>query len=136
MRKQDRWKPVKRGKTYCSPACGMGCTEAAHCKAVNESKALAKRMGKGWRPKVWENLGWHYVVQKGKPDGIFGNGHIEITPPSVPGDIYTAWIQTHPQFIVSHKDPKIALSKAIKELDRHIAHMMKSRKLVEETLGE
>jgi hypothetical protein len=136
MGKERDWKPARRGKTYCSPACGMGCTETAHCNAVNESKALAKRMGKGWKPRVWENLGWHYAVTKGKPQGVFGNGFLEITPPSCKGDTYTAWIQTHPQFIVSHKDPKTALALAVKGLDKHIAHLMKSRKLVDETLEQ
>ncbi|BAQ16965.1 hypothetical protein GL4_1509 [Methyloceanibacter caenitepidi] len=26
---------------------------------------LAQRMGQGWEPDVWENLGWHYAVVNG-----------------------------------------------------------------------
>lgn len=56
----DRWTPIRKGKTYCSPACGGSCTQAAHDKAQREASKLAKRLGKGWKPRVWENLGWHY----------------------------------------------------------------------------
>lgn len=59
------WKPVHRGLIYCSPGCGAGCTRAAYNKAVDEAEALAKKMGKGWRPEVWENLGWHWAIVKG-----------------------------------------------------------------------
>lgn len=54
------WTPVRRGKVYCSSACGHGCLYADYLKAQHAAKALAKRMGDGWKPKIWENLGWHY----------------------------------------------------------------------------
>ena len=56
------WDPVLRGKTFCAPACGNHCTKAAHDKAQQDAKALAKRLGPEWKPRVWENLGWHYSV--------------------------------------------------------------------------
>lgn len=56
------WKARRRGALYCAPACGGGCTRAAYERAVSESKKLAKHLGKGWRPEVWENLGWHWKV--------------------------------------------------------------------------
>lgn len=27
-----------------------------------DAKALCARMGEGWEPRVWENLGWHYTA--------------------------------------------------------------------------
>jgi len=48
---------VRKGPIYCAPACGGGCTKAAYDAAVRKSRALAKRMGKGWVPYVWEKLG-------------------------------------------------------------------------------
>lgn len=54
------WKPRRKGDTYCSPACGNHCTKAAFDLAHKRGAALAKRCGKGWSYKVWENLGWHY----------------------------------------------------------------------------
>ncbi len=59
------WEPVRRGTVYCSPRCGGNCTWAAHQKAHKDAEALARRMGEGWEPDVWENLGWHWRVKKG-----------------------------------------------------------------------
>jgi hypothetical protein len=52
-------------RRYCAPACGHACTEADHSMAKHNAAALAKQLGKGWRPIVWENLGWHYKAKKG-----------------------------------------------------------------------
>lgn len=32
---RDRWTPIRRGKIYCSPDCGRGCTVAEHDEAVD-----------------------------------------------------------------------------------------------------
>lgn len=56
------WKAKKKGDVYCAPACGRGCTVAEHKLAKSRAKTLAKRMGKGWKKRVWENMGWHYSV--------------------------------------------------------------------------
>lgn len=60
--KELSWKPVTRGHLYCSPACGCGCTRAAFEAATLAAQKLAERLGKGWKPNVWENCGWHYSV--------------------------------------------------------------------------
>lgn len=54
------WKPKASGKVYCAPACGRGCTRAEYNAATRRVHALCKRLGRGWKPHVWENLGWHY----------------------------------------------------------------------------
>jgi hypothetical protein len=54
------WKAVRKGPRYCAPACGGGCTVTMYNAAVLGSRELAKRLGAGWEPHVWENLGWHY----------------------------------------------------------------------------
>lgn len=60
------WTPQHLGKgIYCSPACGGLCTYAAYTRAIHASAALARKLGPGWKPKVWENLGWHWRVEKG-----------------------------------------------------------------------
>lgn len=62
MTEEERWTPVRRGDVYCSPACGNNCTvydfEAAHTNA----QALVSVLGPKWKPRVWENLGWHYAA--------------------------------------------------------------------------
>ena len=125
--------PVLRGKIYCSPWCNGGCTKSAHDSCVKKAKALAKRMGKGWKTRVHENLGWRFGVYKG-PATDHNSGILEITPPHGAGDTYTAWIQSSPQFIVRHKDPKIALREAVKLFDAHIENLNRLRSLVEPLL--
>ncbi|EOZ8645590.1 hypothetical protein ACQWTT_001341 [Acinetobacter baumannii] len=60
-----RWIPVLSGEIYCSPACGGKCKKAAYDKAVAESNEIAQILGEGWVPTVFENLGWHWKVEKG-----------------------------------------------------------------------
>jgi len=56
------WKARRSGPLYCAPACGGKCTWADYTRAKASAAALAKRLGRGWKPRVWENLGWHYEV--------------------------------------------------------------------------
>lgn len=58
--KQLSWKPVRRGDIFCAPACGYNCTWQMYLKAKQESVRLAKSLGAGWKPHVWENMGWYY----------------------------------------------------------------------------
>ena len=57
------WDPVRHGDTYCSPACGGGCTWKSYQLAKKRAQELADYMGSGWTPKVWENMGWHYEAR-------------------------------------------------------------------------
>lgn len=57
--KKLSWDPVRRGDVYCAPACGRRCTIQEYEAAVASGAALAKRLGRGWTSRVWENLGWH-----------------------------------------------------------------------------
>lgn len=59
------WKPVSIGKTYCAPACGRGCTLDEFSRATKQADNLARKLGAGWVPKVWENLGWHWAIERG-----------------------------------------------------------------------
>lgn len=58
--KQLSHEPRRRGNVYCAPFCGRGCTVKEHEAAVAGAATLVKRLGKAWKPRVWENLGWHY----------------------------------------------------------------------------
>ena len=114
MKRDIGWVPVLKGKTYCSPRCGRGCTKADHDRAVEKSNALAKRLGPTWEPHVWENLGWHYGVTCGV---------IDITPSHRRRDdgkkwveSYACYIQTKPQFLGEAKTPEAAFSRAAKKL--------------------
>lgn len=52
------WRAVARGRIFCSPACGAGCTKRAFKQATQQAFALAQHCGPGWTPRVWENMGW------------------------------------------------------------------------------
>lgn len=67
------WTPTRYGDTYCSPACGWGCTHCAYENAIAVSNALAREMGAGWAPQVWENLGWNWAI-------ISSCGRIKVHP--------------------------------------------------------
>jgi len=54
------WSPVRKGNIYCSPGCGGGCTWEAYEAAVAHASELCERLGEGFEPRVWENLGWHF----------------------------------------------------------------------------
>lgn len=54
------WKVVRNGDTYCAPGCGGGCKYAAFELATQRATELATRLGPKWKPRVHENLGWHY----------------------------------------------------------------------------
>lgn len=54
------WAPVRHKTIYCAPACGGGCTLEDFNEATEKAQKLADALGRAWRPRVWENLGWHY----------------------------------------------------------------------------
>jgi len=56
------WTPVRKGKRYCSPACGHGCTIDMFNEATANAEALALALGPDFKPRVWENCGWFYAV--------------------------------------------------------------------------
>lgn len=123
------WTPVRRQDgTYCSPRCGGKCTKAAHDEAQRKGKDLAKRMGRGWRARIWENCMWHYSVvfdidgvevsiHHGHEPGKAREAHREGV------DEYTCYLNTTPQFITKDADPREAFSQARQMLAAHIANL-------------
>ncbi len=116
MKTKLSWKPVRHGDTYCSPACGGGCTYAEFEKATKKAAALAKRLGPNWKPKVWENLGWHYSI-------VDKENSIEVCPSTkdnlyfcLPNPSYTFWCDEK-----HYCDPKRAV-KATVRLVRKVAN--------------
>lgn len=63
------WKPrlyeKNLGRRYCSPACGHDCMHADFRLAKRNGEQMARALGVGWKPRIWENLGWHYSAVKG-----------------------------------------------------------------------
>lgn len=61
-RKRD-WRPVLRGRIYCSPGCKAGCTRKDYEAKRKQARAAAQQLGEGWKPQVWENMGWHWSLR-------------------------------------------------------------------------
>lgn len=57
--KELSWKPKRQGHVYCSPACRCGCLYESYVDRKRMADKLAADLGEGWRPRVWENMGWH-----------------------------------------------------------------------------
>jgi hypothetical protein len=57
------WKPKRIGATYCSPACGSGCTWEEYQTANKQAAVMVKSCGPAFRPKVFENMGWHATAE-------------------------------------------------------------------------
>lgn len=113
-----RWAPIRRGDTYCSPACGRRCTFAAYELAVKRGKALARKLGPGWTHHVWENGGWHYQAQLTTDSPIRVEVHADRY---AAGPVrYTAFV--HNTFVESDTNPRKALRAALKRAwDEHRA---------------
>ncbi len=103
------WKPKKNGTIYCSPLCGGGCTHVAFENATRQAKVFARIMGKGFKPRVWENLGWHWEI-KSKCE--------RLSISSSNGESFLAMLNTTPnsggRWIAYATTPKLAAKRVLK----------------------
>jgi hypothetical protein len=53
---------------------GKGLKRVDYEKAARAAERLSIRLGKGWLPHVWENLGWHWEVVRGLDPNDVWNG--------------------------------------------------------------
>lgn len=119
----------KDKKTYCAPWCGAGCTKAAYDRAVQKAGELADYLGKGWKPNVWENMGWFYEVSNGiinvtpsdqrKDNGEFGARFTV--------DVLHDGVNGVPQFSATYHDPRIAVEQAVARFDAYIKTIQQAR---------
>lgn len=115
------WKPVRRGDIYCAPACGGKCQYIAYLAATSLANKLAKVMGHGWKPHVWENMGWHNEVVNGSSCvNKFSNG------------LYTATIHVGRQFMAEDRYPRNAFMKALAKCDVQIETWKMEREVIAE----
>ncbi len=102
MSKPLSWVARRRGNIYCSPACGCGCSIQMYRQAVKSANTLAHRLGSGWKPDVWENLGWYYcVVSPCRSIKVYQNQNHQ-------APAYTAYLDGN-NFAASGSTPQIAV---------------------------
>lgn len=131
----DRWKAVLNGKIYCAPACGGKCTKAEHDDAQEAAEILVSLLGPGWKPRVWENMGWHYGAEIPAPRKR-GKNIAEIHPPYGQRGRYWVSINAPQQVTAEHKDPVQAVIHATELADALASQLMAAHYAVRQaTLG-
>jgi hypothetical protein len=119
------WKPKANGHKYCAPACGRGCTRAEYDKAITNAAALVKRLkGKGWRPVVFENMGWHWRAISG-PVQVYpsGDGKFWAMIGSKPKDNAGGLAMWTPERCLYSKDPNRAVRAALRHVENTMADL-------------
>ena len=122
----DGWTPILShgGTVYCSPRCGGKCKRRHYDHVVKAADALAGRMGAGWKPVVWENLGWHYRVEKGV---VAIHPSEDRNAPEVDGFYpirnFTVFLNSAKQFVTHAGTPEDALGFAVQDARTHIARV-------------
>lgn len=118
--KELSWEPRKHGLTYCSSACGRGCTIIEFDKATNQAAMLALKLGPLWVPEVWENLGWHWNVKRGPwtVNPLYdGAGYNTITGYTAKlGNGRYSWLGKGETAIAAMNDAKLQARAEIKQL--------------------
>lgn len=134
-KRQLSWNPLsRRGGIYCSPACGRGCTRAEFDRATRAADALARKLGGGFRPRVWENLGWHYAAELGRT-ATYRRALVEVHPAG--RQSWTVYLNTDKQFVVQQTGghPRDAVKDAVEKAGEFLAGMVadldKARRAVE-----
>lgn len=121
------WKPRRYFKEeklrYCSPACGAHCTKVDFDFATEQAHRLAVKIGKGWKVRVWENLGWHYQIYKGvcdiHPQKLYRQNYKGKSARwKVIG--YTAYFNSKPQIIGEGKTALEALGRVLNKVNKTI----------------
>jgi hypothetical protein len=118
------WKPVRNTAVYCSPAWrqgGLRCTVSAYRKANDKAKRLAAALGKRWRPRVWENLGWHYSAD-------LQAGDVSISVYHHGPSRYWASLMANRQFQGEGASPMVAVKEALAKLGSDVSFLTKAMK--------
>ncbi len=106
----------------CAKWCGSGCTEEAYQKATRDAEVLAKQLGDGWKPRVWENMGWHF-------EAVSSCGRLEVHGPDTRngGRFYTAYLgeadEPGGRWAEHGKTAKAAVKATVREGKRELAEV-------------
>jgi hypothetical protein len=92
-------------------------------EATKAGKVLLKKLGKGWRLRVWENHGWHYSATRG-PIAVHTHGAeyfaLIDSDPKCAGGGLAAWSTCDDR---TYRDPRLAVKKAIAPVIKYVAQL-------------
>lgn len=117
------WKAKRNGRFYCAPACGGRCTWAAYQKAKAESARVATLLGAGWKPRVDENLGWHWSV-------VDATGMLDVSSPG-PNSYMTILAA---RYVGHGKTPQLSINAACKQAKPELSVLKKTVAVIESVL--
>jgi len=107
-------------------------------EAALKGKKLLKQMaGRGWKLRVWENLGWHYCVNSG-PVSVYpsyneGNFFCLIsTDPKKAGFGGSAWTNSSAS---PHKNPNQVVWEAFENMSQVVDKYLAVKKAAAQALG-
>jgi hypothetical protein len=124
----DAWTPKLNGEIFCAPACGFGCKKLDFDRVTERATALAKKLGDGWRPRVWENGGWHFEVTKGAATVCLAAGG------EYRASVRFSFNDAHQNCVSESRiDPREAVEALIAQMNRRVATL--SRALVSVSLS-
>jgi len=134
---KPNWNPIRKGRIYCSPACGNNCTYAQYNKVKKQAAALCTVLGPAWKPIVEENLHWFSYAQARPSHNVL----INIWPGVSPTDSFWADIHisipqlgTTRQFCAYGISPLQALQKAFQQAFTLGTALVKACKKMEDVL--
>lgn len=119
---------ANRSRIKCAKWCGRGCTRKEYETAERNALELTRRLGKGWKPDVWENLGWHYATRRAGVRVIphYGAFTAYLNYKKSPGGRWVATAST----------PDGAIAKALALARKERDDIAKAVRKVEKYLGE
>lgn len=126
----DAWKPRHRKdatgrRIFCSPACGANCSYFDYQQAQRRALKLANRLGPGWKPRVWENMGWFCEAVKGKASVHPHYTRGRKTPR------YTIYFNTHIQVVLAGPSPSKLVKQALEIARANIREQVADIRAVE-----
>jgi hypothetical protein len=117
---KNNWIPRHTGKgTFCSPACGAGCSIGDYELEIAKAERLAETLGEGWEVEISENLGWHSKI-------VFQESNIELTLNKNSSCDYTLYYDS--------KNKSISGNDAIKLIDAALKDMFEIKEAADKII--
>lgn len=108
---------IEAGGRHCAMWWGTPRESQEKAKAIEAGRALLKRMrGRGWKLRVWQNLGWHHSVERG-PLTVYpltGRAGYHALLSDNPEGTHSGAMAWTPRGTRQHRDPNKAAAAAVK----------------------